>query len=367
MSDDPKHGIHHVASFDIHHSQVLNADGELQAPLPYFTHEAGALLDLYKWMVRTRVFDTKAVALQRTGKMGTYSPCLGQEAIGVAIGHAMKREDVLLPTYREQGAQLMRSVAMHEIFLYWGGDERGMSYQDQSDDFPIAVPIASQVPHACGVAYAMKLRKEPRVAVVTLGDGATSKGEFYEGLNMAGIWNLPVVFIATNNHWAISLGRDQQTAAQTLAQKGIAAGVPGEQVDGNDVIACRARIGKAIEKARSGGGPTLIEPLTYRMSDHTTADDATRYRSAEEVEKYKALDPILRLRRYLDANNMWTEADEAQLKADASAEVEAAVEIYLSTERQAPESMFDYLYETLPRAYHWQREEVKNAGGKDHG
>ena len=354
-----------VANFEIHYSQVLNPQGELVAPLPYFACDTDELIALYKNMVLTRTFDTKAIALQRTGKMGTYASSLGQEAIAAAIGHAMKPEDVLLPCYREYGAMLQRGVEMSEIYLYWGGDERGMSYKNQSQDFPIAVPIASQIPHAVGVATAMKLRKEPRVAVVVIGDGATSKGDFYEGINLAGIWDLPVVFITTNNQWAISLPRDAQTGAETIAQKAIAAGIPGEQVDGNDVIAMRHRISKAIEQARQGGGATVIEPLTYRMSDHTTADDATRYRDKEEVEKHKHLDPIERMRKYLESIKVWDEDDENTLKAECSEQVEAAVKTYLDTPPQPPESMFDYLYEELPRAYQSQRDELANRGGKD--
>ncbi len=354
-----------VASFEIHYTQLLNPQGELTGALPYFAHEPDELIALYEWMVLTRTFDTKAIALQRTGKMGTYASSLGQEAVAVGLGHAMKPEDVLLPCYREYGAQLQRNVAMSEIFLYWGGDERGMSFANQSQDFPIAVPIASQVPHAVGVAYAMKLRKETRVAVVVIGDGATSKGDFYEGLNLAGAWNLPVVFITTNNQWAISLRREAQTGAETIAQKGIAAGVPGEQVDGNDVIAVRHRVGKAIEKARQGGGPTLIEPLTYRMSDHTTADDASRYRNDKEVEQYKQLDPIPRMRKYLESMKIWSSELEEELLASCSAKVEEAVKIYLDTPPQAPESMFDYLYAELPKAYQAQRDELLNQGGRD--
>lgn len=356
-----------VASFEIRYSQVLNHHGELIKPLPYFAHEPDALVELYKQMVRTRTFDLKVVALQRTGKMGTYAPNLGQEAIGVAMGHAMKSEDVLLPTYREVGAQLMRGVAMKEIMLYWGGDERGSAFENQAQDFPIAVPIASQVPHAAGVAYAMKLRKEPRVAVVNIGDGASSKGDFYEGLNVAGAWHLPVVFIVTNNHWAISVPRSTQTAAETLAQKGIAAGVPGKQVDGNDVIALRNCIGKAIEQARQGGGPSIIEPLTYRMGDHTTADDASRYRSNEELEEYRRFDPISRMRKYLESANMWSQQKEDELNQACSAEVEASVQAYLDTPPQPPESMFDDLYAELPKAYQAQRDELLNKGGQNNG
>jgi len=351
-----------VARFEIRYTHLLNQHAELVGPLPEFASSGEVLIALYRTMVQTRTFDTKAIALQRTGKMGTYASSLGQEAVSTGIGSAMRFEDVLLPTYREYGAQFQRRVEMSEILRYWGGDEQGMAYQNQPHDMPIAVPIATHVPHCAGIAYAMKLRKEPRVAVCVLGDGATSKGDFYEGINLAGAWQLPMVVVVTNNQWAISVPRDVQTHAQTLAQKAIAAGIPGEQVDGNDVIAMRHVMSQAIEKARSGGGPTLIEAITYRMSDHTTADDASRYREQTTVDEQKLFDPIERLRNYLIANHDWNAAKENELVDACSTEVETAVNSYLDTPPSPPESMFDYLYETLPDALQPQRDEVERLG-----
>jgi pyruvate dehydrogenase E1 component alpha subunit len=316
-------------------------------------------------MVLTRLFDKKAVALQRTGQLGTYASSLGQEAISVAIGNVMASEDVLLTSYREYGAQLQRGVTMTELLLYWGGDERGMAYQGPRQDFPICVPVASQVPHAVGVGYAIKLRREPRVAACVFGDGATSKGDFYEAINAAGVWQLPIVFVINNNCWAISVPLETQTHTQTLAQKAIAAGIPGEQIDGNDVIALRDRIAQAIEKARNGGGPCLIEALTYRLCDHTTADDASRYRGQVEVEQRWRFDPIQRLQTYLTQAGAWNEAQETDLQAELTQQVEEAVQKYLNTPPQAPESMFDYLYETLPAALREQRQ-AAIARGKSH-
>lgn len=352
-----------TAHFEIHHTRLLDQQGKALGELPDFARDAEFVGHLYRTMVRTRTFDAKAIALQRTGKMGTYASSQGQEAVSVAIGSAMKKEDVLLPTYREYGAQFQRGVAMTDILLYWGGDERGMDYADQPEDFPISVPIATHIPHAAGVAYAMKLRKQPRVAVSVLGDGATSKGDFYEAMNVAGAWNLPMVIVVTNNQWAISVPRQVQSAATTLAQKAVAAGIHGEQVDGNDMIAMHYRLSEAIERARRGEGASVIEALTYRMSDHTTADDASRYRSKEELEKHRALDPIERLRNYMTDQFGWTEQQEEALRSECSAEVEAAVKQYLDTPPQPPESMFDYLYETLPKAYRAQRDELAKRGG----
>ncbi len=360
-----------VAAFEIKHTQFLDQLGSALNSLPEFAKDPDELIRLYRAMVLTRLFDNKAIALQRTGKMGTYASSNGQEGVAVGMGSAMQPCDVFAPVYREYGTQFMRGVAMHEILLYWGGDERGMDYAQQRQDFPISVPIASQIPHAVGAAFAMKLRKEPRVSVGVLGDGASSKGDFYESLNIAGAWQLPVVIVIVNNQWAISLSRQQQSLAATLAQKGIAAGVPCEQVDGNDVIAMRHIMEQALEKARNGGGPTLIEALTYRMSDHTTADDASRYRSPAEVEEQRQFDPIMRLKNYLTHHFEWNDAKEQALQAECSAEIEAAVKRYLDTPPMPAESMFDHLYETLPAIYKEQRDEVirlgSTGGGKDHG
>ncbi len=350
-----------VIQFEIQYQQFCDAKGNIVAELPEFARNNEYLIDLYSNMVETRVFDTKAIALQRTGKMGTYASVLGQEAIGTGLGAAMRVEDVLCPYYREVGAQLMRGVAMEEILLYWGGDERGSAYQNQKvkDDFPVCVPIASQTLHAVGVAYAFKLRKQPRVAVTVVGDGGTSRGDFYEAMNLAGVMKLPVVFVVNNNQWAISVARKNQTAAETLAQKGIACGLACEQIDGNDVIAVRNNIGNAIEKARSGEGPSLIEAITYRVCDHTTADDARRYREAAELEKFKEEDPIKRLSLYLTKQKVWDENKEQTLQKKAQETVAAAVLRYQNIPARRPETMFDYLYETLPEAYLSQREEAE--------
>lgn len=284
-----------VATFEITFNRYLDADGSVvNQPLPEWASDKNVLLPIYRTMVLCRTFDTKALNLQRTGQLGTYGSPLGQEAIGASVVSVMREEDVLVPSYREFSAQLQRGVSMKELLLYWGGDERGSDFQGPLEDFPICVPIATHVCHAAGVATAFKYRKQARVAVCFIGDGATSKGDFYEALNVAGVWQLPLVVIVSNNQWAISVPRNKQSAAQTLAQKAIAAGVPCEQVDGNDAIAARAAAQNAIENARSGAGPYLIEALTYRLGDHTTADDASRYRDTEEVEKQKQFDPIKR-------------------------------------------------------------------------
>jgi pyruvate dehydrogenase E1 component alpha subunit len=275
----------------------------------------------------------------------------------------MRAEDVVLPSYRDNGTLLWRGTKMEEILLFWGGDERGSLSSGPAHDFPYCIPVGSQAPHAAGVAYAFKLRKEPRVAVCLFGDGATSKGDVWEAMNFAGVHKLPVVFVANNNQWAISVPLKLQTASETLAQKAIAAGFAGEQVDGNDVIAVRAAAEDAIGEARAGGGPRLIEALTYRLSDHTTADDAARYRPPEEVQARWKEEPIARLRSYLVSQNAWGKAEEEQLAAECQKQIEAAIERYLASAPRAPETMFDHLYAELPPAYAGQRAEL--SGGSD--
>lgn len=337
-----------VARFEIPYIQILNPKGELCAPLPDFAKDNHLLIQLYQQMVRARMFDKKAIALQRTGKMGTYAPINGQEAISTSIGSAMKTEDVLVPYYRDYPAQFQRGVKMSEILRYWGGDERGSQFSCNSEDLPICVPIASQCLHAAGIAFAFKYRNQPRVAVVCIGDGGTSEGDFYEAINVAGTWKLPVVFVINNNQWAISVPLSQQTASKTLAQKAIAAGFEGVQVDGNDILAARQIIGEAIEKARRGEGPTLVEALTYRLCDHTTADDATRYQLSDEVTMASEREPIRRFRHYLHQQQLWDEKKEKHLIETCTEEVQQAVDEYLNTTPQPISSMFDYHYAELP-------------------
>ncbi len=337
-----------VAHFEIPFIQYLNEKGSLANPLPSVAEDKKTLQALYRIMVQTRSFDKKAIALQRTGKMGTYAPIHGQEAISTAIGHALKKEDIFIPYYRDYAAQFQRGVKMSEILSYWGGDERGNNYACGGEDLPICVPIASQCLHAAGVAFAFKYRKQARVAVVCIGEGGTSEGDFYEAINVAGAWNLPIVFVVNNNQWAISVPLSKQTAAETVAQKAIAAGFKGIQIDGNDILACRAVIGDAIENARQGKGPTLIEALTYRLCDHTTADDASRYQPCEEVEAAKLKEPIARFKHFLEAEQQWDEKQEQDLIEEANQLVDKAVEEYLNCPPQPVSSAFDYHYAELP-------------------
>jgi pyruvate dehydrogenase E1 component alpha subunit len=268
----------------------------------------------------------------------------------------MHPEDVLVPSFREQAAQLWRGVTLKEVFLYWGGDERGSNFAGPREDFPVSIPVASHFPHAAGIALAFQLRKEPRVAVCIAGDGATSKGDFYEGINIAAVWNVPAIFIINDNQWAISVPRAKQTAAKTLAQKAIAVGMPGEQVDGNDVIAVHDAVARALERARAGGGPTLIEALTYRLTDHTTADDAHRYRSDAEVSARWKDEPVARLRAYLVSRDTWGKQDEEKLLADCASQVDKAADEYLAMPPEPVADIFDFLFAELPEDLKAQRD-----------
>lgn len=345
-----------VARFDVGYSRCLDPSGKAAGPLPDFAEAPASLTALYRALVRTRSFDAKAIALQRTGRLGSYPSSIGQEAVSVGVASAMRPDDVLVPSFREHGAQLLRGVTPLELFLYWGGDERGSAFAGPRQDFPISVPVGSHAPHAVGVALAFKLRRESRVAVCVFGDGATSKGDVAEALNIAGVWGLPVVFIVSNNQWAISVPRRLQSAAETLAQKAIAAGFFGEQVDGNDVIAVRAVASAAIEHARSGAGPSLIEAVTYRLGDHTTADDASRYRDDAVVTLRWQEEPLLRLRRHLTDVHHWTKEDEEHLLREMAAEVDAAAAAYLATPPQDRATIFDYTFAELPAELVKQRD-----------
>lgn len=347
-----------AARFEIESLRYIGPDGAPVVALPEFAGDRETMTGLYRWMVLTRTFDNRAVALQRTGRLGTFASGLGQEAVGVGVAAAMAEEDVLLPSFREHGAQLVRGVTMRELFLYWGGDERGSDFSGPRLDFPVCVPVGSHAPHAAGVALAFKLRGEARAAVAIFGDGATSKGDVYEAMNLAGAWALPVVFVANNNQWAISVPRSAQTAAQTLAQKAIAAGFEGLQVDGNDIVAVRQVAEKALQKARGGGGPTLIEALTYRLGDHTTVDDASRYRNDEEVGRHWKEEPVARTRAFLTKAHGWTAEEEETLLEACGKEVEDATEDYLSVPPQEPGVVFDWLYEDLPTVFARQRAEM---------
>lgn len=348
--------------------QYLAPSGELTQHLPAGLNDE-KLVALYQHLVLIRQFDKKAIALQRTGQLGTYASCLGQEAISIGIGYAMSNQDVLVSYYRDHGAQYLRGVKLHQLLQYWGGDERGNLFGGAAaQDLPNCVPIATQMTHAAGIASAIKIKNEKRAVVATCGEGATSRGDFYESMNLGGVWQLPLVMVVNNNHWAISVPRDLQTGAFNIAAKAQAAGIEGIWVDGNDIVAVHTAVAHALKKARMGKGATLIEAESYRLCDHTTADDATRYRDAGEVNRAWEEEPIKRLQTYLHQQRLWSPQQETDWLAHCNTVIAAEVDEYLNMPPQEATDLIDYLYEELPYQYQGQRQQlVAKAGGLNHG
>lgn len=327
---------------------VMDKDGKLtkKEDLPDFKDDE--LLYLYKTMLYTRIIDEKAVSYQRQGRMLTYPANTGQEATQVASAYAMGKDDFLVPAFRELGAWLVRGVPLKNIYLYWYGNEWGSHMPEGVKVLPVSIPIASQFAHAVGIGMASNIKGENNVSLAYVGDGGTSHGDFHEALNFASVFNAPVVFIIQNNQFAISFPRKKQTMSQTLAEKAIAYGMEGIQVDGNDVFAIYNATKKAIDKARAGGGPTLIEAHTYRLGAHTTSDDPSKYRRDEEVELWKEKDPLLRFEKYLTKKGLM---DEEWLRESRQELEKNVVETFESIEDKSDtevEDIFKYHYETMP-------------------
>ena len=331
-----------IATFSIRRLEILDPDGNVDASLlPPLDHDQ--LRRIYELLILSRTFDQRALSLQREGRIGTYPSILGQEAAQVGSAFAVTPDDWVFPSFREMGAHFTLGYPMDLLIRYWAGDERGMHTPPGLNIFPICVSVGTHIPHAVGAAMALRLKGEKGAVVAYFGDGATSKGDFHEGFNMAGVYRLPLVFICQNNQWAISVPLQGQTAAATLAQKAVAYGFEGVQVDGNDVLAVYRAAREALEKARSGGGPTFIECLTYRMGDHTTADDAGRYRPVEELAAWQGRDPIRRLERYLATLGLWDEAYGKEVREKSGAIVDAAVVKAEAASPPEPQDMFDAL------------------------
>lgn len=332
-----------VATFSVSYLQILDEQGKVDAKLdPKLPPER--LLELYRWMSLAREADQRMLKLQRQGRMGTFPLCTGQEAAACGAAFAMGEKDWFAGSYRELGGRLIRGESLLSYYRYWNGYEEGNSLPEKGRMLPIAAIIASQILHAVGIAYACKLRQEDAAVVTFFGDGATSEGDFHEAMNFAGVWNAPVVFVCLNNHWAISLPREGQTRAETIAQKAIAYGFEGIQVDGNDALAVYKATEAALERARKGGGPTLIEAQTYRLMMHTTADDPRRYRAEDSVEDWWAKDPLPRFRRYLERRELWDDGKQAALEAELKKVVEDSVRAFEANTELKPDSCFDHVY-----------------------
>ena len=318
-------------------------------------------LYLYRLMVRVRVCDERMINLQRTGRMGTYAPCRGQEATACGATPAMEGEDWIAPAYRELGSFLHRGWPMESMMFFWGGYEEGCVPPKGSNHLPPCVPIASQCLHAMGIAWGMKTRQKANAVLCYCGEGGTSEGDFHEAMNFAGVYKLPMVMFVVNNQWAISHPREMQTASTTIAQKAVAYGFDGVQVDGNDILGCYAATREAAEKARNGGGPTLIEAITYRMMFHTTADDPKKYRSEDEVKKWEKLDPINRYEIYLRNRGILNDQVEKDVREEAVRLVAEAVERYEANRDVDPVDCFDYTYAEMPPELKEQRADYERA------
>jgi len=318
------------------------------------------LRKLYSLMATTRAADLKALKLQRQGRMGTFAPSLGHEACQVGSAFALQSKDWVFPYFRDLGTYITLGLTLTNYYLYWMGNEEGMRIPAGLNIFTISVPVGSHLPHAVGCAMALKYRREPAAAVAYFGDGATSEGDFNEALNFAGVFKTPNVFICFNNQYAISTPVRLQTAAKTIAEKAAAFGFKGIRVDGNDVLAMYALTKEALEQARSGGGPTLIEAFTYRMGNHTTSDDASRYRKEDEVNDWTRRDPIERFRIYLRDRGLWDESFEERIQKEAEDLINKAIEEAESTPPPRPEDLFIHTYKEMTPELNDQLAELRD-------
>ncbi len=335
-----------IESFNVKRLAILNEKGEVDGSIMPSLSD-NDIKKLYELLILSRTFDRYALNLHAEGRLGTYASILGQEASQIGSAFAIKKSDWVFPSFREMGVYITMGYPLFMLYQYWSGDERGIKTPDDLNIFPLCVPVGTQVPHAVGVAMAVKYKKDQIAVVCYFGDGGTSKGDFHEGFNIAGVFKLPVVFICQNNQWAISVPREKQSASKTLAQKAFAYGFEGIQVDGNDIFAVYRATKEALDKARSGGGPTFIECFTYRMGDHTTADDASRYRKEEDVKQWKPKDPVLRLKLFMERGRLWTEEYQREVEEKAKTMVEEAVKMEELIKPPAVEDMFKYTYEKL--------------------
>lgn len=352
----------------IEYISILDEDGEPDKALEPDLPEK-LLLRLYRTMCLARQFDERLLSLQRQGRIGTFPPISGQEAAHLGCTATLTSSDWFIPAFRETAAEIWRGRSLESIILYNAGYNEGVDLPQGSNDLPISIPVGSQIVHAVGLAWAARYRQTDNVAMAFFGDGATSEGDFHEGLNFASVYKAPAIFVCQNNHWAISIPRSKQTRSKTLAQKALAYGMPGVQVDGNDILAVYIAAQEAVERARSGDGPTLIECVTYRMAVHTTADDPKRYRTDEEVEQWKKRDPITRFQTYLMNKGVLTKDKTAVLDAGVAEEIQSAIDLAEEQMKSLgnPLDMFDHAYAEMPAYLKEQKEALAAELGEREG
>ncbi|MFC1822390.1 pyruvate dehydrogenase (acetyl-transferring) E1 component subunit alpha [Thermodesulfobacteriota bacterium] len=348
--------------YHVEYLSILDEKGQLDKKLEPDI-PADLLLKLYRAMLLGRRFDERLLNLQRQGRVGTFAPITGQEASQVGAVSVLRPTDWMTPSFRETAAEIWRGKKMETVILSYGGYNEAALIDEPRNDLPVAIPVGSQILHAVGLAWAMKYRKKDDVAMAFFGDGATSEGDFHEGLNFAGVYQVPAVFVCQNNQWAISVPRSRQTHSKTLAQKALAYGIPGIQVDGNDILAVYIAAKEAVDRARSGKGPSMIECVTYRMMMHTTADDPKRYRTEKEVESWKKRDPLTRFEKYLTDKGLLSSKEVETLEAEIQEEIQAAVD---RAEEQMknftdPLLMFEHTYAEMPPYLKEQREEFSRS------
>lgn len=329
--------------------QVIDNNGKLinEKYMPEISDEE--ILESYKSMLFARTADLMIVNYQRQGRIFTYPPNYGQEAISGAAGRLIREEDWLVPAFREMGAYLSKGASLIEIFLYFMGYEDGVNFENAKNFLPYSVPIASQLPHAVGIGYEIKYRKKDQLVYTFVGDGGTSEGDFHESLNFAGVWKVPVIFIVQNNQYGISTPFSMQTASDGIAIKSVAYGIKGIQVDGNDFFAMYKAIKESADYARKEQAPVLIEAITYRKGAHTTSDDPSKYRTKEEEEKWEPKDPLNRLKAFLKAKKLWTEKDEENILEEYRKEVDRQ---FSEAEKYGPvklEDVFKFTYGEMPQ------------------
>ena len=347
--------------------QFLDEEGTLVAGRSPPMTDAKAV-ELYRHMLRARLFDDRLLKLQRQGRIGTFAPSFGQEACQVGSLSALTAKDWFVPSFREMAGALYRGAPMKSILLYAMGYEEGSVVPEGARDLPVSIPVGGQSAHAVGLAWAMKLKKDPGIAICYFGDGATSEGIVYEAMNFAGVLRLPTIFFCQNNQWAISTPRRIQTACETIAQKGIAAGIEARQVDGNDLYAVHHATTEAAALARSTGMSTLIEAITFRRGVHTTADDPSVYRTKAEEEAWAKKDPIDRMRKFLTKKGAWSDAQQGKAEEEINAEIQQAIADAEAFRESGPSPllMFDHTFSWMPPYLKRQRDEAEASfAGRD--